>query len=120
MKIAISATAPNLDAPVDPRFGRAAWFVVYDTDADSYETIENGANRSAQQGAGIAAGQTIVSSNAKALLTGHCGPKAFAVLQQGGVDIYSNVAGTVGEAIASFREGKLQPSNNADVPGHWS
>jgi predicted Fe-Mo cluster-binding NifX family protein len=31
MKIVIGAISPDLDDPIDPRFGRAAYFVIVDT-----------------------------------------------------------------------------------------
>ena len=40
MKIAVSATGPDLDAEVDPRFGRCAYFAVGDTDTMEFEFIE--------------------------------------------------------------------------------
>ena len=41
MKIAISSQGENLNSMVDPRFGRAAQFVLFDTETASYETISN-------------------------------------------------------------------------------
>jgi len=32
MRIAVTSTGPSLDAAVDPRFGRCAWFVLVETD----------------------------------------------------------------------------------------
>ena len=42
MKIAVSSEGPGLDSMVDPRFGRAAGFVLVDTDsmAAEYLTME--------------------------------------------------------------------------------
>ena len=58
MKIAISATAPNLDAIVDPRFGRAPYFVIADTDSMQFEAIEN-SSAVASGGAGMGTAQMI-------------------------------------------------------------
>ena len=41
MKIAISASQPNLDADVDPRFGRCQCFVIVELETMEFEGIEN-------------------------------------------------------------------------------
>ena len=51
MKIAITATGKTLDSQVDPRFGRAAWFIVADSDSMEFEAIAND-NVNAAGGAG--------------------------------------------------------------------
>jgi len=41
MKIAITATGPELNASVDPRFGRCAYFIIVDPQTMEYSSIEN-------------------------------------------------------------------------------
>ena len=53
MKIAITAQGPELSAQVDPRFGRAKYFIIYDVDSDEFEAVDNEQNLNAPQGAGI-------------------------------------------------------------------
>ncbi len=119
MKIAITSKGQNLQSEVDPRFGRAKYFIIYDTDAGTYEVIENAQDLNAVHGAGVQAGEQIIRSGAKVLLTGNCGPNAFRTLQAGGVDVYTGVSGTVFESINAFKEGKLSKSSGANVGGHW-
>ena len=119
MKIAITSTGRELTAPVDQRFGRAAMFILYDLDNDSFEVVDNIQNLNAAQGAGIQAAQSVFNMNAQALITGHCGPKAFAALNAAGVKIYCGAVGSVAEAVAKYRKGELTPSAGADVEGHW-
>lgn len=120
MLIAISAQGETPDSEVDPRFGRAAKFVLYDDAADAWAAHDNTQNLQAAQGAGIQAGQTVVDLGADWVLTGHCGPKAFRVLQAAGVKVAVGVTGTVREAVEQFQAGKLQASAGADVEGHWA
>ena len=54
-----------------------------------------------------------------AVMTGHCGPKAFRVLDAAGIQIYLGAEGTVEAALNDFRAGKYQPANKPDVEGHW-
>ena len=41
MKIAITSRDSEISSEVDPRFGRAACFLIYDLEDDSFEFIEN-------------------------------------------------------------------------------
>ena len=119
MKIAITTSGDNLAAPLDSRFGRAARFLIYDTDTKEVQSIDNTQNLNAPQGAGIQSAQTVASAGANALITGHCGPKAFRVLHAAGIKVYNCEAATVEEALELLIEGKLQLASTADVEGHW-
>jgi len=119
MKIAVTTSGHDLNSPFESRFGRAPGFIVYDTETKEFEAIDNSMNLNAAQGAGIQAAMNIVKSGAKALVSGHCGPKAFTVLKQAGVEIFNTNAATVLEAVEQYVSGKLKPMNSADVDGHW-
>ena len=119
MKIAFSTSGRNLDAPLDSRFGRAARFLVLDAEEGTFELIDNAQNLNAAQGAGIQSAENIIRAGADCLVSGHCGPKAFRVLQAAGVKIYNCTAATIAEALEQFKAGKLQAAAGADVEGHW-
>jgi len=119
MKIAVSAQKPGPDSAVDPRFGRAGYFVMYDDEKNTWKTVDNKQNLQASQGAGIQSASHIVNAGAAVLICGHCGPKAFTVLRNAGVAVYSATAGTVAEAVESFKRGALKKLDSADVEGHW-
>lgn len=117
MKIAISSTAPNLSAQVDPRFGRCRYFVIVDPDSMEFEGIEN-TNVSAGGGAGIATAQLISGKGVVAVLTGNCGPNAFSVLQAANIPVMTGVSGTVREAVASYKAGKYNAISQANASPH--
>jgi predicted Fe-Mo cluster-binding NifX family protein len=119
MKLAITTSGHDLDAPLDRRFGRAQRFLLYDLDHETFELVDNQQSLNAAQGAGIQAAQTVARLGAAALVTGHCGPKAFRVLAAAGIKIYNTDAGTVAEALARYRAGQLVEARAADVEGHW-
>jgi predicted Fe-Mo cluster-binding NifX family protein len=119
MKIAVTTTGKDLNSPFESRFGRAPGFIIYDTETKEFQAVDNSMNLNAAQGAGIQAAMNIVKSGAKALISGHCGPKAFTVLNQAGVEIFNTNAATVSEAVEQYVSGKLQPMKSADVDGHW-
>ena len=118
MKLCITSTGTFLDSSVDPRFGRCAYFIIYDIDNDTSESIEN-ASRESMGGAGIQAGQFIASKNAGAVITGNFGPNAFRVLQAAKIKMYSGVSGTVREAIEKYKNGQLTETSSPDVQSHY-
>lgn len=110
MKIAISATGGNLDAMVDGRFGRAAWFLIVESKSgELVEAIDNNVGKEAAHGAGIAAAALVADKGVEAVLTGRVGPKAQPILDKANVRIVDGVAGSVRDAIASF-DGTAQPT----------
>lgn len=119
MKVTITAQGPDLDSPVDPRFGRARYFLLVDTETGQFTAHDNAQNLNAPQGAGIQAAQTVVQLGTEAVLTGNVGPKAFAALQAGQVAIYPGVSGTARQALEELRSGRLQAAAKATVEGHW-
>ena len=119
MKIAFSASENTMDSPLDQRFGRAAMFIVYDTDKDTFTVVDNTQNLNAAQGAGIQSAQNVVNAGAKVLITGHTGPKAFRVLEAAKVETYLCPSGTVQNALDAWKKGELKMISEADVEGHW-
>lgn len=119
MKVAISSTGGNLDSNIDLRFGRAYGFIIFDLETEEFKFVNNIQNLEASQGAGIQAAQTVVNQEADALITGHCGPKAFKVLSAADMKIYVGAEGTIKEVIQKFKNNELKEALSADVEGHW-
>jgi predicted Fe-Mo cluster-binding NifX family protein len=119
MKIAVSAKGKTLESELDARFGRAACFIVADPDTLSYDVVENTQNLNAAQGAGIQAAKTVADQKVSAVLTGNCGPKAYAVLEQAGINVITGLSGTVKQALEDYKKGNLNPSDGPNVDGHW-
>ena len=114
MKICISSKGDNLDAQVDPRFGRCQYFIIVDTDTLKFEAIKN-PNLEASGGAGIQSGQLIAGKGIKVLLTGNCGPNAFQTLKAAGIDVIVGISGTIKEAIEKYKSGGLKPVESPSV-----
>lgn len=119
MKVIITASEPRLDAPLDPRFGRAKVFIVADTETGAIAIDDNTPNLNAPQGAGIQAAARVVELGAQAVLTGHVGPKAYRALEAAKVAVYAVSSGTASEALESFKQGRIEPVTAATVEGHW-
>lgn len=119
MKIAITSKGTDLASETDSRFGRAAGFILHDTETDETEYITNEQVMNSPSGAGVQSARHVVDTGAEVLLTGHCGPKAFKALNAAGIRIFTGISGTVGDALEKFNAGELTEAKNADVDGHW-
>ncbi|MCD6587731.1 MAG: NifB/NifX family molybdenum-iron cluster-binding protein [Candidatus Fermentibacteraceae bacterium] len=119
MKIAVPSPGRTLESSIDGRFGRAAGFIVYNTEDGSFTLADNGQNMNAGQGAGVQAAQNIAATGADVVIAPSFGPKAFQVLKAAGVKMVFSIVGTVKENIESFIAGKLKETDNANVEGHW-
>jgi len=119
MKMVITSSGETMDSPVDPRFGRAKTFILFDTETGLHQAVDNTQNLNAAQGAGIQAAENVCRLGAQCLITGHCGPKAFRTLKAAGIKVIIGAEGTVTEAIEKFRAGQYTTAEAADVDGHW-
>lgn len=111
MKIAVSSEGPGLESQVDPRFGRAAGFVVVETETMQTSYVDNGASQVAAQGAGIQTAERLAGEGVKAVMSGYVGPKAFMALQAAGMAVYLDMDNrSVGEAVRCFTDGSVTPA----------
>ena len=108
MKICVTSQGDNLDAQVDPRFGRCKYFIIVKTDTLEFEAVKN-PNMDAVGGAGIQLGQLMANKSIKVVLTGNVGPNAFQTLQAAGINVIVGVSGTIKEAIEKYKSGELKP-----------
>jgi len=115
MKIAVTSLGESLESPIDQCFGRTRFFVLYDLETREWSAHDNKQNLQAAQGAGIQAAQRVVDLGAEAVITGHCGPKAFVTLSAAEIDIYQEAAGSVQNALDAYRAGSLKKAGQADV-----
>jgi len=119
MKVAVTSQGADLTSEVDPRFGRARCFIVFDTDTGNFSTHDNTQNLNAAQGAGIQAARSVADLKVEAVVTGNVGPKAFSVLQQANVKVYLGATGSVKDALEQFQSGQLASASQPNVEGHW-
>ena len=119
MKIAVTSTGTDLDSQVDPRFGRASYILIVDSEDFSFEVIDNKDNVNALKGAGIQAASMLGDKGAEVLLTGFCGPNAFKVLKAAKIGVANDARGLVRDAVKAYLGGKLPLSDEANVEGQW-
>jgi len=114
MKICVTSQADNLDAELDPRFGRCKYFLFVDQDTLEFEAIEN-PHIDATGGAGIQSGQLVANKGVKVVLTGNVGPNAFQTLKTAGIDVVIGLSGNVKEAIEKYKKGGVEPTQGPSV-----
>lgn len=119
MRIAVSSQGMDLTSQVDPRFGRAPYFIVFDTGDESVDVLRNDQNVNAPQGAGIQTAENVARKNVDIVVSGNLGPNALAALKAAGIKAALWVGGTVSEAIELARNNQLKLCDSANVEGHW-
>lgn len=114
MRICVTAETEELNGPVDPRFGRCRYFIIYDTEKESYETVPN-TNKDGVGGVGVQSGQLMSEKTVQVVLTGNVGPNAYKTLEAGNIKVVTGAEGTVEEALNRYREGNLNPAQGPTV-----
>jgi len=118
MNIAVTSTGPTLDDTVEARFGRCAYFLIIDMDTMRCEPIEN-PNIALGGGAGIQSAQLMSEKGVTTVLTGNCGPNAFNVFGQAGIQVIVGVSGPVRNAVEQFKSGTFSSSSGPNVTSHF-
>jgi len=118
MKIAITSAGPTLDDPVDPRFGRCAYFVIVETNDMSFEAFDN-ESIALGGGAGIQSAQFVASKEVDAVITGNCGPKALQTLSAAKIEVFVGQSGTVREVVEKYNRGDIKSTGTPNVTDHY-
>ena len=79
MKVAITSSGATADALLDQRFGRCAYFAIYDTDSKDLQFIEN-PNLNAEEGAGPASVALVANQQVGKIVSGEFGFKIKGML----------------------------------------
>jgi predicted Fe-Mo cluster-binding NifX family protein len=119
MKICFTSQGQDIESEVDPRFGRARYFIIYDDQTREHDVADNQQNANAAAGAGVQAATNVVQKDCQWVVTGHIGPKAMSVLKEAGVKVATGVTGSVSQAVEQFLNGQLKEADSADVAPHW-
>ncbi len=110
MKIGFTSKGTNWDSPMDPRFGRTEYIVVYDEEKDELISVDNSAVAQEAHGAGPQTAKKLFDLGAKVLITGNGpGGNAATILEKTGISSYIGAGDmTVKEAYESYKKGELK------------
>jgi len=118
MTIAITSTGPDLEARVDPRFGRCPFFLLVEPEDLRFEAMEN-PNVALGGGAGIQSAQLMAERGVQQVLTGNCGPNAHQTLSAAGIEVIVGCSGPVRQVVEQYRAGRLAPAGEPNVASHF-
>ena len=110
MKIVFTAKGTDMNAVMDPRFGRTEYFVIYDEDTKSVGSFDNRAIENEAHGAGPRTAQKMAEYGAEVLITGNGpGGNAATALKATGTEVYVGAGDmTVKEAYEAYKAGSLK------------
>ena len=118
MKIILSTDAPGLEANLDPRFGRAAYFLLIDPATKEWEAVMNPALYSSG-GAGVQAAQLATQHQCSAVISGEFGPNAYNSLAAVGVDMYKyGNCTSIQDVLDRYNAGQLEKVLSPGSAGH--
>jgi predicted Fe-Mo cluster-binding NifX family protein len=114
MRICVTSQGGDINSQVDPRFGRCPYFVIVEMDTLEFDAIQN-PNVTGMGGVGVQSGQFMSGKDVQVVLTGNVGPNAFRTLEAAGVEVITNVSGSVKEVIEKYKNGGLKPVKDPSV-----
>ena len=101
MKIAVSTTAPDLDAQIELKLGTAPYLLIIETETMTFEALEAPLD-SAGPEAGIKALALILEQDVRTILTGFISPGIAATLAENDIEVVTGVTGTARIAIKGY------------------
>jgi len=119
MKLAVTAIKDTLDSKIDPRFGRAAYILIVDSETLEFTALDNNENKNSFKGAGIQAAAMVSDNEAEVLVTGFCGPNAFKTLEAAGIKVVDDQSGRVIDVVQKFKQGEVVYADGANENGYW-
>lgn len=110
MKIAFTTKGTEWDSVMDPRFGRTAYFIIYDDDKDELSHYDNSDVANDAHGAGPKTAQKLFEFKPDVLITGNGpGGNAAKVLEKAGIKTFTGAVDmTVKEAFEAFKNNCLK------------
>jgi len=107
MKVMITSKGDSLESLMDERFGRAEYFIIYDTQNDEFEAIKN-PYLNDRGGVGVSISKFTIEKNVDALISGSFGPNAQDVLKASNIKLYSTKDITVKQAVERLKNNELK------------
>jgi predicted Fe-Mo cluster-binding NifX family protein len=108
MKILITASNNDINGMVEERFGRAPWFIIYDSENNTFTPHDNSENSDRSHAAGVGSSGRAADLGAKVVLTGNIGPKAAEGLNVAGIEAYSASGLSIKDAIEKYKNNELK------------
>ena len=115
MKICIPTMGENgLDNLVGEHFGRVPTYTIVDLDTDEIKVIPNISHHMGGQGDPP---EIMAREKVNIMVCQGLGRRAISMFEGFGIEVYIGASGTVREAVAAFKQGKLQKASINDACG---
>ena len=103
MRIAIPSEGNTIDAQIDKRFGRCAFFAIYDTETQIIEFFANQA-KDASEGAGPAAVKYLASKRINRIVAAEVGGKVKPLFEKLQMEIVNENDKAISEIIENLKK----------------
>lgn len=107
MKIAIPINEKSIESEIHDSFGRAPYYLIYNTKTSESEFLDHRAVVS-QGGAGVRAAQVLADNGVRAILTPQCGENAEKILRNSEVLVYQSIPESIRQNIEAFMKDELR------------
>jgi predicted Fe-Mo cluster-binding NifX family protein len=108
MKVVVTTVGPDLDSEIEPRFWKAVYFLIADTQTWQCEALPN-PGAPTVHAAGTRGAILVEQHKIDASISGDYGPNCYVVLEAAGIRMYlQGSCKTAREAVQAFLDGKLQ------------
>ncbi len=98
----------GLDSVMDSRFGRASYFLIYDTEEGKILSAQENPYKNEGHGVGLKSASFVVENDCRILFGAQPGPKADAILSQAGIKVIIEDQGTVKEVLGKNQQAIAQ------------
>jgi predicted Fe-Mo cluster-binding NifX family protein len=102
MNIAVTAVGKGCDAEVDLRCERACYILIFSSDGDLIETIDNRRNVYATHSPTSEVSQLLARKKVEVILTGPCGWKSQQAMKSAGIEVIFEHSRPVSEALGTY------------------
>lgn len=105
-RIIIPSTGKSLDAPMDPRLGNCQYLIIFNTEDESIEIIDNSQNQDLDKSAGGNTAQHIIDAKVDAVIACDIGKNISSTLAENLIEIYVTEPGNGHQAVTLFKKEK--------------
>ncbi len=103
---------------MDFHTGRASCFILYDTENETFDVVDNWKSIDTSHWAGLKLTNKVIEAGAEVVVVRNIGPNAFRDFTNSKIEIFYTEETTVVKAIRRFREGELSPASEPNCTGH--
>jgi len=106
MKVLIPTNHKDMNGDISPSFGRATYFLIYDTETHQKMYVEN-PGASSTGGAGVVAAQKVIDSGAHVVITYRLGKNAYDIISESVIHIYKPKNEDIKNTLKSLSNNEL-------------